>query len=74
MTSSPNRSTILPSSPGSRIWRGGRVLLVEDRERAAGRIIRELEAEQCVEREANLARALLQVPDGNDREPQPGEC
>jgi two-component system cell cycle response regulator len=45
--------------------RGGRVLLVEDRERAAERIIRALEAEQYVEREANPARALLQVPDGN---------
>jgi len=65
MTSSPNRPTILPSSPGSRIWCGGRVLLVEDRERAAERIIRALEAEQYVERGANPARALLQVPDGN---------
>jgi len=45
--------------------RDGRILLVEDRERSAERIVHALEAEQYVEREADPARALLQVPDGN---------
>jgi two-component system, cell cycle response regulator len=45
--------------------RDGRVLLVEDRERSAERIIRALHEEQYVEREPDPARALLNVPDGN---------
>jgi two-component system, cell cycle response regulator len=45
--------------------RDGRVLLVEDRDRAAERMILALDNEQDVEREADPAAALLQVPDGN---------
>ncbi|MEZ5827613.1 MAG: PleD family two-component system response regulator [Hyphomicrobiales bacterium] len=45
--------------------RDGRVLLVEDRDRAAERMILALGDEQDVEREADPAAALLQVPDGN---------
>ncbi|MEZ5875000.1 MAG: PleD family two-component system response regulator [Hyphomicrobiales bacterium] len=45
--------------------RDGRVLLVEDRDRAAERMILALGNEQDVEREADPAAALLQVPDGN---------
>ena len=40
-------------------------MLVEDRDRAAERIIGALETEHHVERESDPARALLDVPDGN---------
>jgi two-component system cell cycle response regulator len=45
--------------------RDGRIMLVDDRERSAERIVRALEEEQFVEREADPACALLHVPDGN---------
>jgi len=45
--------------------RNGRVMLVEDRERAAERIVNSLGEEQHVERETDPAHALLRVPDGN---------
>jgi len=43
----------------------GRVMLVEDRERSAERIVRALKEEQFVERESDPASALLCVPEGN---------
>ena len=45
--------------------RDGRILLVEDRERVADRLIKALEIEQHVTCEPDPARALLSVPDGN---------
>lgn len=45
--------------------RGGRILLVEDRDRSAERMIKTLETEQHVEREPDSARALLTVPEGD---------
>ena len=45
--------------------RDGRIMLVEDRERSAERIVKALEEEQFVEQEADPARALLHVPDGD---------
>jgi two-component system cell cycle response regulator len=48
-----------------RLGRGGRILLVEDRDRSADRIIEALKTEHDVEREADPARALLRLPDGN---------
>ena len=47
------------------LGRGGRILLVEDRDRSADRIIEALQSEHHVEREADPARALLSLPDGN---------
>jgi two-component system cell cycle response regulator len=47
------------------LGRGGRILLVEDRDRSAERIIEALKDEQYVEREPDPARALLRLPDGN---------
>lgn len=44
---------------------GGRIMLVEDGDRAAARIIKSLEQEQHVERETDPAHALLRVPDGD---------
>jgi len=49
----------------SEAGRGGNVLLVEDRERPADRMVKALSIEQHVERESDPARALLDVPDGN---------
>lgn len=43
----------------------GRIMLVEDRDRAAERITTALSKEQYVEREADAGRALLEVPEGN---------
>jgi two-component system cell cycle response regulator len=48
-----------------RLGQGGRILLVEDRERSAQRIVAALEVEQHVERETDASRALLRLPDGN---------
>jgi len=45
--------------------RDGRIMLVDDRERAAERMIAALETEHHVQRESDLARALLDVPDGD---------
>ncbi len=45
--------------------RDGRILLVEDRERAADRLVKALETEQHVTCEPDPARALLSAPDGN---------
>jgi two-component system cell cycle response regulator len=56
------------------LGRGGRILLVDDRERAAERIVTVLREEHHVERESDPAHALLRLPDGNfdhDRQPQP---
>jgi two-component system cell cycle response regulator len=47
------------------LGRGGRVLLVDDRERSAERIVTALRDEHHVERESDPARALLRLPDGN---------
>jgi two-component system cell cycle response regulator len=47
------------------LGRGGRILLVEDRDRSAERILEALKQEHHVEREADPARALLRLPDGN---------
>ena len=47
------------------LGRGGRILLVDDRDRSAERIVTALQAEHHVEREADPARALLRLPDGN---------
>jgi two-component system cell cycle response regulator len=48
------------------VGRGARILLVEDRGRAADRIVKALEEEEHeVEHEADPARALLRIPDGN---------
>ena len=47
------------------LGRGGRILLVEDRDRSADRIIEALQSEHHVEREADPARDLLRLPDGN---------
>jgi two-component system cell cycle response regulator len=44
---------------------GARILLVEDRDRSAERIIDALSEEQIVEREKDPAHALLRLPDGN---------
>ena len=47
------------------LGRGGRILLVDDRERAAERIVTALREEHQVERESDPAHALLRLPDGN---------
>ena len=47
------------------LGRGGRILLVEDRDRSAERIMTALQEEHQVERETDPARALLRLPDGN---------
>ena len=47
------------------LGRGGRILLVEDRDRSAERIIEALKEEHEIERESDPSRALLQLPDGN---------
>ena len=47
------------------LGRGGRILLVEDRDRSADRIIEALGSEHHIEREADPARALLRLPEGN---------
>jgi two-component system cell cycle response regulator len=47
------------------LGRGGRILLVEDRDRSAERIVEALKDEHHVEREADPSRALLRLPDGN---------
>jgi two-component system, cell cycle response regulator len=44
---------------------GGRVLVVEDRERSAERIVKALEAEHMVERETDSGAALLRVAESN---------
>ncbi len=44
---------------------GGRILLVEDRDRSAERIVGALSPDYTLERETDLARALLRLPDGN---------
>jgi two-component system cell cycle response regulator len=44
---------------------GGRVLVVEDRERSAERIVEALEVEHSVERETDAAAALLRVAECN---------
>jgi two-component system cell cycle response regulator len=44
---------------------GGRIILVEDRQGAAERMVKALDGEQYVELEADPARALLRVPDGD---------
>jgi two-component system cell cycle response regulator len=46
------------------VGRDGRVLLVEDREQYAKRIVSALKSEQNVELEADPAQALLETPDG----------
>ena len=51
--------------PLDQFGRNGRILLVEDRDRSAERIIDALKADHHVEREADSARALLMLPDGN---------
>jgi two-component system cell cycle response regulator len=43
----------------------GRILLVEDRDRSAERILEALRSDHTVERETDPARALLRLPDGN---------
>jgi two-component system cell cycle response regulator len=56
------------SSMGSQLehaGREGRVMLVEDRERAAERMVKALEEEQHVELESDPAHALLRVPEGD---------
>ena len=45
--------------------RYGRIMLVDDRERSAERIVRALEGEQSVQLETDPALALLHMPDGN---------
>ena len=48
------------------LWRGGRILLVEDRDRSAERIVEgACRPSITVERETDPARALLRVADGN---------
>jgi two-component system cell cycle response regulator len=47
------------------LGRDGHILLVDDRERAAERIVTALREEYHVERESNPAHALLRLPDGN---------
>ena len=47
------------------LGRGGRILLVDDRDRSAERIVMALQAEHHVEREADPAHALLRLPDVN---------
>ena len=47
------------------LGRGGRILLVEDRDRSAERIVEALNDEHHVERESDPSRALLRLPDGN---------
>ena len=47
------------------LGRGGRILLVEDRDRSAERIIETLKDEHHIERDSDPSRALLQLPDGN---------
>ena len=44
--------------------RGGRLLLVEDRDRSAERIIDTLKEEHHIERESDPSTALLRLPDG----------
>jgi two-component system cell cycle response regulator len=43
----------------------GRILVVEDRDRSAERMLETLKAEHHVERETDPTRALLRLPDGN---------
>jgi len=50
--------------PLDQFGRYGRILLVEDRDRSAERIIDTLKADHHIEREADTARALL-LPDGH---------
>jgi two-component system cell cycle response regulator len=45
--------------------RDGRILVIDDRDYSAQRITKALESEQHVELEADPARALLEVPDGD---------
>jgi len=45
--------------------RGGRIMLVEDRDRSAERIVNALKPDYAVVRETEPARALLRLPDGN---------
>ena len=47
------------------LGQGGRILLVEDRDRAAQRIVDALQKEHHVERDTDPARALLRLPEGN---------
>ena len=47
------------------LGRGGRILLVDDRDRSAERIVEALNDEHHVERESDPSRALLRLPDGN---------
>jgi two-component system, cell cycle response regulator len=47
------------------LGRGGRILLVEDRERSAARIADTLAPEHHVEHEADTQEALLRLPDGD---------
>ncbi len=47
------------------LGRGAHILLIEDRDRSAERIVETLQSEHHVEREADPARALLRLPDGN---------
>jgi two-component system cell cycle response regulator len=47
------------------LGQGGRILVVEDRDRSADRILEALEPEHEIERETDPARALLRVADSN---------
>jgi PleD family two-component response regulator len=47
-----------------RLGHGGRILLVEDRDRSAERIMETLNEEHHVERETDPSHALLRLPDG----------
>jgi len=47
-----------------RLGRGGHILLVEDRDRSAKRIMETLNEEHHVERETDPSHALLRLPDG----------
>ncbi|MFO7476755.1 MAG: PleD family two-component system response regulator [Methyloceanibacter sp.] len=47
------------------LGRGGRILLVEDRDRSAERMIAALKDEHRIERETDPSRALLTLPDGD---------
>jgi len=51
--------------PLDKFGRNGRILLVEDRDRSAERIIATLKADHHVEREIDPPRALLLLPDGH---------
>jgi two-component system, cell cycle response regulator len=58
-------ATMLGPDLGEAVGRDGRILLVEDRERLADRLVKALSTEQHVECEPDPARALLGVPDGD---------